>query len=118
VFSSSLNDYSNRRFAFVLGNNRYTSNDVKSLDNCIDGAEFIAEHVKYLGFKIYTDSVLVNQTKEEIDKWTRMLPHNATAFIYITAHGMQIDGERYLIPVDYNPRTTILLNTLMPHVFR
>jgi len=78
---------------------------VKSLDNCIDGAEFIAEHVKTLGFQLYTDSVLVNQTKEELegefDKWARMLPHNAVAFIYIAAHGMELDGERYLIPVDY-----------------
>ena len=78
---------------------------MKSLDNCIDGAEFIAEHVKTLGFQLYTDSVLVNQTKEELegefDKWARMFPHNAVAFIYIAAHGMELDGERYLIPVDY-----------------
>jgi len=105
MFSSSLDDYRSRRFAFVLGNNRYTSNDMQSLENCIDGAEFIAEHVKIFGFQLYSGSVLANQTKEEIerefDKWACMLPHDAVAFVYIAAHGMELDGERYLVPVDY-----------------
>jgi len=103
MFMSSLHDFSNRRFAFVLGNDKYTH--VNPLANCISGAKQITEQIRKLSFKIYKDRVLENQTKQEIERefvaWACMLPRDAVAFIYIAAHGRELDGDQFLIPVDF-----------------
>jgi len=102
MFSKSIK-FRERRFAFVLGNDSYTH--LNTLNNCVSGAKGIEEDVRKLGFAICNDRVLENQTKQDIERefvaWACMLPRDAVALVYIAAHGRELDGDQFVMPVDF-----------------
>lgn len=84
--------------ALVLGNAAYTKSP---LTNAVNDAEDISESLKSLGFTV----VLVKDaTLEEIDQaisaFKDSLNSNEVGLFYFAGHGMQINGENYIIPID------------------
>ena len=84
--------------ALVLGNAAYKKSP---LTNAVNDAEDISESLKSLGFTV----VLVKDaTLEEIDQaisaFKDSLNSNEVGLFYFAGHGMQINGENYIIPID------------------
>lgn len=87
-----------RRIALVIGNSAYSS---RALANPVNDATDISTALTQLGFDVQT---VINGTQREmreaIDKLQTRAEAGGVALFYYSGHGMQADGENYLIPVD------------------
>jgi len=104
-----LNDARERRFAFIVGNTQYLGeehgSDFEPLgDVVIKDVRDICRQLKKLGFQVHGDEPLLNQNKadlvREIENWTRGLPENAEALVFLSGHGMELHGNHYFVSVD------------------
>ncbi len=90
------------RFALVVGNANYK--DEQKLANPANDATLIAATLKKLGFDVVllTDAGQKQLERAIIDFGDRVSKAgpDATALFYYGGHGVQVDGENYLIPVD------------------
>ena len=70
----------------------------------------VARQLEQLGFVV---RLLENQTKDELERavtaWTQALPENAHALIFLSGHGMELQGERYFVSVDYGTHDTSMI---------
>ena len=93
------------RQALVIGNSAYISAGV--LRNPVSDAKAISNTLEQLGFKVTTvtdaDQREMEQSIRDFGKQLR--DHNGVGLFYYAGHGMQFDGENYLLPVDINPST-------------
>jgi|GEM_PF-2075601 len=88
-----------RRVALVIGNSRYQT--VSELSNPANDAKDIAMALKELGFEVTT--VLDADKKQmniALDKFSSTLTQGTVGVFYYAGHGMQLNGENYLIPID------------------
>jgi len=87
------------RVALVIGNSMYEH--ITELENAEKDAKEVAKALENLGFKV---SFVANATKkgfrDKITEWGDNLKDGAVALFYYVGHGMQINGDNYLIPVD------------------
>ncbi len=95
----------NIRQALVIGNSNYAHAGI--LRNPINDARAIGSTLQQLGFQVET---LMNATQPEMDQAIRkfgrqLLGNNGVGLFYYAGHGMQINGENYLLPVEINPST-------------
>ena len=117
--SNVQNNFSNsastgKRVALVIGNNRYIN--VHGLDNPINDATDISEALKSLGFQVILKTDSSKSATEIALKEFEQFSRNANvALIYFSGHGMQVNGENILIPIDYNftdPSTGVSANAI------
>lgn len=103
-----------KRVALVIGNNSYIN--VHGLDNPINDATDISEALKSLGFQVILKTDSRKSATEIALKEFEQLSRNANvALIYFSGHGMQVNGENILIPIDYNfsdPSTGVSANAI------
>jgi uncharacterized caspase-like protein len=85
------------RAALVIGNSVYRGNP---LSNPVNDATDIAMSLKDAGFDVIlrTDQDLAGMEQSLADFQT-LLKGKDTALFYYAGHGVQVDGENYLIPV-------------------
>jgi WD40 repeat protein len=85
------------RIALVIGNAAY---DEGALANPVNDATDIAAAFEELGFEV---TLLQNQNKREMDEaieaFSRKLRRGSVGVFYYAGHGIQVDGENYLIPI-------------------
>ena len=88
-----------RRVALVIGNGAYRT--VPGLPNPPNDAGDVAAALTRLGFTV---TLLTNASFDEMRKGLIALGRNADgadmAAVYFAGHGMEINGENWLIPVD------------------
>ncbi len=87
-----------KRTALIIGNSRYTHSPLK---NPVNDAQAMAKALNNLGFKVIVE-LDANQEKMEaaIDQFGRyLISGNQIGLFYYAGHGVQVDGENYLIPV-------------------
>ena len=85
------------RVALVIGNSAYSGNP---LSNPVNDATDIAASLKDAGFDVIlrTDQDLAGMERALADFQT-LMKEKDTALFYYAGHGVQVDGENYLIPV-------------------
>lgn len=88
------------KFALVIGNGSYKES---ALLRAANDAATVAAVLTELGFQV----VLVNDAnmrkmEEEIDRFYLCLKKGGLGLFYYAGHGVQIDGDNYLIPVRAN----------------
>jgi formylglycine-generating enzyme required for sulfatase activity len=91
----------NRRYALVIGNGAYAR--IESLINPVNDAEDIAAKLRDLGFQVDLRLNLENAGMgRAITDYLGRLSTNSDneGFFWYAGHGVQIDGENYLVPVD------------------
>lgn len=94
--------YGNKQ-ALIIGNQNYLR---ASLSNPINDAEAIAARLTALGFTVRTVlDARLPQIGAAVDSFTEALNENDVALFYYSGHGLQIDGDNYLIPIDFNAYT-------------
>src|SRR5262249_4392726 len=87
-----------RRLALIIGNVKYPVNPLR---NAVNDARDMHDVLKRLGFepKLLTDATF-EQMEDAIDAFSRKLRQGGVGLFYYAGHGVQIDGQNYLIPVD------------------
>lgn len=88
-----------QRLGLVIGNDAYS--EVPALDKAAADARAIAERLTARGFTVIaatdTDRREMNR---RISEFTARLEPGDTAFLFFAGHGVEIDGENYLLPTD------------------
>jgi len=93
--------YKNNRTALVIGNAAYKSdpllnpvNDARAMEKALDG----------MGFKVtLLENASQREMEENIDIFGEKLSEDGgIGLFYFSGHGMQVNGENYLIPVREN----------------
>jgi hypothetical protein len=86
-----------RRQALVIGNGAYGNGD--ALTNPVHDAEDLAQGLREIGFEV---QLLRNADKRTIDEavnaFSRKLQQGETGLFFYAGHGIQVNGENYLIP--------------------
>jgi hypothetical protein len=87
-----------RRTALVIGNSTYL---VSPLKNPANDAKLMARTLRDLGFSVDERTNLSqNQMKQAIEDFGRAIKAGGVGLFYYAGHGMQVNGQNYLIPVD------------------
>ena len=88
------------RVALIIGNSNYQSS---SLDNPINDAELMKKSLEDKGFQIIlkldTDKEDFKKAVWEFGDLIEESGPNTTALFFYSGHGMQVNGENYLIPL-------------------
>ena len=102
----------NIRQALVIGNANYAHAGV--LRNPANDARAIGKTLSQLGFQVTTlTDADERQMDQAIRKFGRQLRgNNGVGLFYYAGHGMQIDGENYLLPTDINPSNETDVSTM------
>jgi hypothetical protein len=89
------------RYALVIGNAEYKN--IEKLTNTINDAQDIAAALRGLGFEVDLRlNVRVMQFDAAIDSYVAKLAGNSNSegFFWYAGHGVQIENQNYLLPVD------------------
>ncbi len=91
------------RIALVIGNSNY-SGDLPRLPNPANDAELMASTLTKLGFKVVkTHDADLKQMTRSIREFSDLLSGagpQAVGLFFYAGHGLQIDGENWLIPIN------------------
>jgi uncharacterized caspase-like protein len=88
-----------QRIALVVGNNDYDS--FVKLKNPINDARAMRDSLKRKKFEvIYLENVSQKKFKRAIKKFTNKLSAGGVGLFYFAGHGIQVNGENFLIPSD------------------
>jgi len=94
------------RLALVIGQSAYKS--VPVLPNPINDAKAVTQMLTDSGFEVSTASDLTqSQIRDALSEFAAKVASkggDSIAVVFYAGHGMQIDGENFLIPVDINPK--------------
>ncbi len=94
------------RLALVIGQSAYKS--VPVLPNPINDAKAVTRMLTDSGFEVSTASDLTqNQIREQLSEFAGKVASkggDSIALIFYAGHGVQIDGENFLLPVDIDPK--------------
>ena|SRR5260221_5554986 len=98
-------DSSVRRIALVIGNDAYPGkplhnavNDARSMKSALEDARFTVQ--------IHVDTTQ-QQMETAIDDFTASVNPGDIALFFYAGHGMQINDQNYLIPIDFRARTAV-----------
>ncbi len=92
-------NYVEKRLALVIGNADYLNGN--TLQNPVNDAKAIAVALRGVGFTVlmYLNSDL-KAMKKAMDEFGEKLQEYTIGLFYYAGHGMQVNGNNYLIPVD------------------
>ncbi|MFT5221235.1 MAG: putative caspase-like protein [Planctomycetota bacterium] len=86
------------RTALVIGNSNYPAAGLK---NPVNDARLMTQTLINKGFVVTTLlDAGKREMKESIRSFTRSLDEDSVGLFYFAGHGIEIDGNNYLIPVD------------------
>ena len=99
---ANLPNYPSVKRALIIGNSNYSKNLIPLL-NPVNDAKLIAKKLKEAGFIV---TVGLNLTKKEMEDmlniYRKKIGRNDTSLIYFSGHGVQLEGEDYIVPIDAN----------------
>lgn len=86
------------KVALVLGNGSYTK--IQPLANPVNDAADMAAALGRMGFTVLSATDADRRTmRTRIDEFSRAIRGASIALFYYSGHGVQLDGENYLVPV-------------------
>ncbi|MFD2184826.1 caspase family protein [Rhodoplanes azumiensis] len=90
------------RVALVIGNGAYTA--VPALDNPANDSKAMAELLRAADFEVVTARDLgqaeMRRAIGDFARTVRGKGADTVALVYYAGHGLQVDGDNYLVPVD------------------
>jgi hypothetical protein len=94
------------RLALVIGQSAYKS--VPALHNPINDAKAVTKMLTDSGFEVSTASDLSqSQIRDQLNEFAGKVASkggDSIALVFYAGHGVQIDGENFLLPVDIDPK--------------
>ena len=90
-----------KRLALVIGNSNYDS--IAKLANPVDDAKLIAKTLDSLDFEVILATDLdKGEFMSKVVEFGKKRADYDVGFVYYAGHGIQIDGENYLLPTNQN----------------
>ena len=88
-----------RRIALVIGNAAYEKGP---LENPVNDANIIAKSLEKLDFEVFlhTDLATEDEMLDAIKDFGRKRENYEIGFVYYAGHGIQLNNENYLLPVN------------------
>jgi uncharacterized caspase-like protein len=94
------------RVALVIGQSNYRS--VVALPNPANDAKAMSEMLGDAGFEVLSAADLSqNEMREKVSEFAARVAAkgpDTVALVFYAGHGLQVDGENFLIPVDIDPK--------------
>ncbi len=88
-----------KKVALVIGNKNYTH--FNRLKNTLHDAEDMRDILSAEGFDVlYLPDGDLKQMEKIVRKFSYKLKQGGVGFFYYSGHGLEVDGQNYLIPVD------------------
>ncbi len=98
--------FAENRVALVIGQSAYRS--VVALPNPANDAQKMTELLGNAGFKVTSTADLTqNDLRQAVSDFAAKLTASGpdtVALVFYAGHGLQVDGENYLVPVDVDPK--------------
>jgi Caspase domain len=101
-----------RRVALVIGIDNYPRSP---LLNARNDARAMASSLRELGFAVtLLEDITRNQMVGSVSEFSEALRPDDVAFFFYAGHGVQLEGENYLVPADFDgsSSTAARLNTM------
>lgn len=99
IAQNSIPSQRQHRTALIIGNSNYKLAD--TLANPVNDATDIANSLQQLGFNVtLLKDADLRQMEDAIEKFNRRLRQGGVGLFYFAGHGVQVDGENYLIPIN------------------
>jgi hypothetical protein len=93
-----------KQVALVIGNGAYGR--VSTLQNPVNDADAMANRLRELNFDVLLAKDSGRRAMgQKIDEFIGRLGTGGVALFYYAGHGVQVEGENYLIPVDFEGDT-------------
>ena len=90
------------RLALVIGNDNYQNSPLKNARN---DARSMAAALGDAGFTVELSlDTGAREMEEVVGRFVNRLSAGATALVFYAGHGIQIEGDNYLLPVDFEAR--------------
>jgi Caspase domain len=88
-----------QRLALLIGNASYR---LDPLQNPVNDVRTMAASLKAVGFQVTTlENANLEVTLKAVNEFTKKLEQNkGVGLFYYAGHGVQLDGENYLVPID------------------
>src|SRR5215208_869125 len=90
------------RIALVIGNSNYAT--VTALPNPANDAKAMTKFLSSAGFQVLqAPNLTQNDLRKTIGNFASMVAEkgpDTVALVFYAGHGLQVDGENYLVPVD------------------
>ena len=88
-----------KRLALVIGNSEYKENPLR---NPVNDANAVAGTLRELGFEVMISTNSSNNDMKRLMRsfGEKLAANGGTGLFYYAGHGIQMNGENYLIPVD------------------
>ena len=106
VFLGAQPAFAESRLALVIGQSAYRS--VPALPNPANDARAVTQLLTDSGFEVSTASDLSqNQIRETVSEFAGKVAAkgaDTVALVFYAGHGLQVDGENFLIPVDIDAK--------------
>lgn len=98
--------FAENRIALVIGQSAYRS--VPALPNPANDAKAVTQMLTDSGFEVSTASDLSqNDLRQQVSAFAGKVAAkgaDTVALVFYAGHGLQIDGENYLVPIDIDPK--------------
>ncbi|SDJ79493.1 MULTISPECIES: caspase family protein [Bradyrhizobium] len=98
--------FAENRLALVIGQSAYRS--VPALPNPANDAKAVTQMLTDSGFEVSTAADLSqNEMRQQVSAFAEKVVAkgaDTVALVFYAGHGLQIDGENYLVPVDVDPK--------------
>ena len=108
LLSQGFAAFADKRVALIVGNSKYEH--TPHLDNPVNDANDVAQALTAIGFQV---TLKLDPSKREMDQSIAQFARDATgadaAMFYYSGHGMQFQGQNYVMPVDAELRDEISL---------
>lgn len=104
ISPSQASDKKTRRLALVIGNAEYGGSN--TLKNPVNDATDMATALQEIGFDVITATNTNRRKMDEVitDFGSKLRNYDVVLFYY-AGHGLQVDGENYLMPIDAKLQT-------------
>nr|MEC9417184.1 caspase family protein [Pseudomonadota bacterium] len=90
--------HAERRVALVIGNSGYAN--VAELKNPYNDAKGMSDKLTDLGFDVVTGLDLsLRDMRQTVREFIKKLDNADLALFFYAGHGIQVNGENYLVPV-------------------
>ena len=103
IVSISMAQTDERRVALIIGNSNYSI--MGALENAENDAVDMTASLHRLGFDVvYGSNLSKKEMTEKIREFDEKLkagnPDNTIGLFYYAGHGLEVDGNNYLVPID------------------
>ncbi|GAA4403116.1 hypothetical protein GCM10023187_18870 [Nibrella viscosa] len=90
-----------KRVALVLANKDYKTHPLK---NALNDGRLMRDQLENLGFSVtYKENLALQDLENTIDTFVSTLSGNHIGLVYYAGHGLMVNGDNYLQPIDASP---------------